>query len=200
MGNGRVLSGQSLTVPLCCIFPLTLFPCPSTGPSHGLQRGLSPGCSSFSKYQAAPVWHLLTGKSLLHCGLHRPQGNLLWCLSTSSSSFNLCVPSAVSCSFCFLLLLYLCAFFFCPFLNMFSQMRHYLGCPLRVRGADWNQLCPSQGSPSLSSQRLVLQPPHCQHLDTNTQYTHQHNSCSLQDTKWVETATRSTYYAFQCPP
>ena len=149
MGDGGC--GQFVTFRFCHSSLLTLFPAPAWGCSHGLQsfrinllqRGLSPGHSSFKAYPPAPPWchpwaavwisvpawssPQAAGKYLLHRGLsHGQQGNIwsgTW--STSLAFFSdLGVHTIVSHTLFFLTPH--CHAAFCPFRNTFSERRHQL--------------------------------------------------------------------------
>lgn len=91
---------------------------------------------------------------------HTLQGTFALGPQSTSSSSSLGLPSASSSVWCFP-----------PFLNPFPEAPPSWFLSHALRRGCWNQPCPAQGSPSLSSQRAPCCLP-CQHLATHTQCTH----------------------------
>lgn len=133
--------GQTIAVPLCHSFLLTLFSCPSMGSSMGCCREMqkttcstvvSKGCRGFSALAPGtpPPLFLLWP----------------WCSQGCIIHFSL-TPHGHAIS--------------CHFLSTFSPEHHHLGClaqpcPMLLKWAvevGWNHLCPQWGSPSPFSQK-----------------------------------------------
>ena len=149
---------QSITVPLCHSFLLTLFPFSSMGSSPRLQ--------SFTKYLTAPSW----GFPWAAVCIFAPEWPSMICreitapLWSSPGTEKECLLWHLEHLLPLLLLWAWCPQDMPPSWLSGSSVR----CGELV-GAGWNWLCPASGSPSLSSHKMPMQAPCYQHLDTSTQ-------------------------------